>query len=601
MTAHPYQLLSLTLMVMLSSLGVSGFSMAAFTSSSNNTGSVTAALDWTPPTVSMTSPGASVVGTVTLNASASDAESGVASVVIQYAPTGTGAWTTICTKTATPYSCSWNTTAVADAKYDLRARATDNAGYSATSSLVTTTVANTVRAILSVPSQVLRGTVPLSVTLQNASTASSIRIERRLVGSSGSWTTICSTINAASLSCSWNTTAVATDFWDLRAVAVISGTTYTDTVADVLVDNVAPTVSMTDPGNPLSGNKTFAATANDDDSGIAQVALQYAPAGTGSWTTMCTPTESPYSCRFNTTSIANGDYDFRAVATDVAGNSTTSSSLRRTVNNAVASVSMEDPGAFLSGAVNLTATASSPQGVASVLIQRATNGSSTWVDVCTDTTSPYSCSWNSTTVEDGLYDFRAVMTDGVGGKLTSDVVSARRVDNSPVRAVDVQSINGGPQIGRLDPGDQLVLTFSERISTTSVLTGWNGGGQNVTVRAVDGTVLGLSGNDDTLSVETSSGGAVNLGSVNLRQSYVKKGKTVLFTNSSMVATTEVVTGLQRTVVTVTLGTPSQSPWLNSSPNVGTMVWTPSTKVVDLVGRPCAATPVTETGTADRDF
>jgi PASTA domain len=92
-------------------------------------------VDATAPSVSLADPGSPVHGTVTLSPSADDGSgSGVASLVVQRSPAGAGNWTTIGT--------SWNTTGVADGSYDLRARATDNAGNTADSGLRTVAVDN---------------------------------------------------------------------------------------------------------------------------------------------------------------------------------------------------------------------------------------------------------------------------------------------------------------------------------------------------------------------------------------------------------------------------------------------------------------------------
>jgi hypothetical protein len=99
-------------------------------------------VDATAPNVSLADPGSPVRGTVTLNPSADDGSgSGVASLIVQRSPSGAGTWTTIGT--------SWNTTGVADGNYDLRARATDNAGNAANSAVRTVVVDNTAPALVS--------------------------------------------------------------------------------------------------------------------------------------------------------------------------------------------------------------------------------------------------------------------------------------------------------------------------------------------------------------------------------------------------------------------------------------------------------------------
>src|SRR5207247_8476436 len=91
----------------------------------------TVLVDNTIPTAVLTKPqaGKTIGGAAAqLRATASDGGSGVQSVEYQYAQTGNNTWTTITTSTTTPFDAAWNTTSVASGDYDLRIRATDNAG-----------------------------------------------------------------------------------------------------------------------------------------------------------------------------------------------------------------------------------------------------------------------------------------------------------------------------------------------------------------------------------------------------------------------------------------------------------------------------------------
>jgi hypothetical protein len=94
--------------------------------------------DTTPPTVSITSPapGATVSGTITVRASASD-NIEVAGVQFQYNGINFNAEVT-----TAPYSVTGNTTRVANGLYTLTARARDTAGNLTTSAPVTITVLN---------------------------------------------------------------------------------------------------------------------------------------------------------------------------------------------------------------------------------------------------------------------------------------------------------------------------------------------------------------------------------------------------------------------------------------------------------------------------
>ena len=81
----------------------------------------------------------------------------------------------------------------------------------------------------------------------------------------------------------------------------------------------------------------------------------------------------------------------------------------------------------------LNAVATSDRGIASVVFQTSPAGANTWTTVCTDNVTPYSCSWDTTGVADGLRDIRAVATDTAGYTQTSTVTN-RRVDNTGATA-----------------------------------------------------------------------------------------------------------------------------------------------------------------------
>ncbi|GAA4084777.1 Ig-like domain-containing protein [Nocardioides kongjuensis] len=572
---------------------------ATYVRSTTNTATVRAAADWTPPALALAQPATPVQGTLTLTASATDAESGLASVVFQYLAPGSSSWTTACTTTTAPYACAWDTRAGADGGYDLRARAVNGAGYTTVSDVVSTTVANNVLVVLANPGEVVRGTVSLKTSVYNGGALPWLVTVQYTTSGGSSWKTLCSGLSAP-FTCSWPTTAFSNDSFDLRAVATAGPTSsISAVVGDVLVDNAAPTVTMVDPGSPLSGTTTFTATASDAGAGVQQVVLQYAPSG-GGYQTLCTLTADPYSCRYATTALADGSYAFRAVATDVAGNTATSSAVTgRVVDNTVSSVSLDDPGAFLSGRATITAQASSTSGIASVRIQYAVGGTTSWTDLCTATATPYACTWDTTTVPNGSYDLRAVLTDGRGATSTSAVVSGRKVDNSRLRAVDVQTANGDGTAGHVDAGDTLTLTYGDVVAPGSITAGWTGTALPVTVRLRDGNLLGGTSKTDAIDV-LRNGAAVQLGSVGLREDYVKGRKTAQL-NATMTATTVTVDGVDRTVVTITLGTLASGGGLRTVTTPSTMLWTPSTAAQSPSGGACAATPATESGAADREF
>jgi signal peptidase I len=462
---------------------------------------------------------------------------------------------------------------------------------------VSSTLSNSL--VLASPTSTVRGTVPLTATLSNTGGfAYSVRMEYAPAGTT-TWSTIC-TKASAPYTCDWVTTGYVNRSYDLRAVATSGAMTYTSVVrGGILVDNAAPSVTMQDPGTPLRGAVTFAATAADTNSGVARVLIQYALTGSTVYQDLCTIGAAPYSCLFDTTTMPGGTYTFRAIATDVAGNTSTSALVtNRIVDNTVSSVVMNDPGALLSGIVSLTAAASSTAGVTSVRIQGSPAGSGTWTDVCTDSSSPYSCSYDTSLAPDGLYDMRAILTDGAGKTTISNTVVNRKVDNTAPRAFDVQTTNGGTA-GKLDPGDTINLTYNEQMKLSTFTSGWDGTALGVTVRLRDGSLVGLAAKDDTLDI-LRSGAAVNLGAVNLREDYISGGLTAQFA-ATMSASTTTVNGVTATRVTITVGAQTTGTTVRTVTLASVMTWAPSVLATDLAGRAAAGTSASESGAADREF
>ncbi len=600
--------------------GMPSFSGASFVSKSKATATVAAAADWTPPTVAMRAPAAVVQGVTGVTADATDAETGIHDVVIQAEVDG-GDWVTVCTKTTAPYTCSWDTATQPDGDYDLRAIATDNAGYTTTSDLVTTIVANKLRVVLKDSDDLVWGTVPLTETLYAAGSLSyAMKIQYSVAGAN-TWTDICKPAAApytAPLTCQWATPN--SGYYDLRAIATTGGiTTSSDVITDVLVDNTAPaSVSLAlAPGTPapLRGVVQFDTVPDDVHSGVAQVTVQYSLAGKNTWVDFCTVTEDPWSCDGDTTVMTDlQKYDFRAVATDFAGNTKISAGVNgKAVDNSNPSVSLSNPGQILMGTITLDAAASSYAGVNSVRIQWSPAGAGTWTDVCADTSKPYSCAWDTTAkkadgsalVPDGLYDLRAVMAHGTGLTLVSNVVTSRLVDNNPVRAVDVQAFQGGGKRGQIWSGDTMTFLYSSEMNLSTISAGWTGTTPlPVTLRLRDGLLLDpvggkLDHHNDGLDVLV-GGTPINLGSVRLADDHIGDRKTATF-NATLTRSFTTYNGYRATLLTLTIGTKILGDIPKAPNHNKSLVWTPSGLATDLLGQKVSATPAKESGMLDVDF
>jgi chitinase len=255
------------------------------------------------------------------------AGSGVTQVTGQFRQAGATAWTDVCTDTSAPFGCTGiDTTPYPDGMYEARAIVLDAAGFSATTAIVSVRIDNTAptTATLTSPGTSLSGNVSLTGTAGDAGSGiAAWTVQYRPTGGS-TWTDACSD-STASYGCTWATAGVTDGVYDLRAVAGDqAGNTLASAVrGSIRVDNVAPVVTLADPGTPMFGTVTLSATATDGG-GIASVAIERSPAGANTWTTICTDATSSYSCAFNTTAVAQGNYDLRARATDNAGRTTTS-------------------------------------------------------------------------------------------------------------------------------------------------------------------------------------------------------------------------------------------------------------------------------------
>jgi hypothetical protein len=403
---------------------------------SNSSAVANRRIDNTAPTATTTSAGSPLTGVATVSGTGSDGGSGVASTTLQYRPSGGGSWTDICAQAGASVNCAWNTASLADGLYDVRTIATDLAGNAGASAIVTNRRLDNVAptATMTAPAANLTGSVTLQSTSAdgaNGTGIASVRYEYKPTSGS-TWSTAC-TSAASPYSCSFNTSTATDGLYDFRAVAVDGVGKEGASTAVTLrrIDNTAPTATMGALAASLTGAVSLTSTTADSGSGVASVQYQYKLTSGSTWTNACSSSTSPYSCSFNTASVGDGVYDFRAQATDNAGNTGTSTAVfSRRIDNTDPAVTMGALATNLTATASLTSTPSDGGGIASVQYQYKLSSSSTWLNTCSSPTTPYSCSLNTTTLADGVYDFRAMATDNAGRVGYSAAVNARRIDNT---------------------------------------------------------------------------------------------------------------------------------------------------------------------------
>lgn len=438
------------------------------------------------------------------------------------------------------------------------------------------------------PGSPLAGTVAITANATDAiSGVGSITFQYK-PSAGATWTTFC-TDNASPWSCAFNSTLVVDGNYDFRVIAtdVAGNSTTSAAVTNRAVDNTAPSgVTITAPPLYIVGTITISGNAVDTGSGVQSVAIQRSPAGTGTWTTICSDTTSPYSCSFNSTLVTDGLYDFRAMATDTLGNTSYSTTATdRYVDNTAPTTTLGAIPSAIRATLNMTATATdATSGVASVQFQRALASGGAWTTICTDTTAPYTCAFNTTTVADNNYSFRTLATDNAGNTGTSVVQTPIRLDNTIPTATDIQTVNSGIA-GRPTTGDQMIYTFSEAMQPGSILAGWSGAATTVTVRFNNG-----GGNDQVFVYNAANTAATGLGRVRTGNGgYVTANR--LFTNSTMT--------MSGNTVVVTLGTPNGA--TNTVAANATLRWTPLATMLDLAGNAMSTANRNETGAADPNF
>lgn len=216
-----------------------------------------------------------------------------------------------------------------------------------------------------------------------------------------------------------------------RALLVSGNCTPTGTGDNctALLDDAAPTVSLTTPANGtnLSGSVKLAATAVDDI-GISKVEFLIDNSVVG------TAVASPYSITWNSTTVANGNRTLTAKAYDTTGHSTASKSLTVTVDNLTASaagsvyIALPASGDTVSG--NKVGLSSGVNNLSNITkVEYFLNGT-TSLGQATATDFGWIAYWDSTKVANGSYTITSRATASTTS-ITSKPITVK-VDNTNV-------------------------------------------------------------------------------------------------------------------------------------------------------------------------
>jgi hypothetical protein len=438
---------------------------------------VTATVDTTNPTGSVTSPALATSTTGAIVVSASDATSGVGSVAFERSDDAGATWSPMTSDSSPPYTADWDTT---DGDYLVHGIVTDLAGRSfqtPDASLEVDTTQPAVTMTAPAGSSTVHGSaVTVSAHATDAGTGVTGVVFEAKTGA-GSFQSIGSgVLVGGDYTMTWDTTGLNGSY-TIHAIAT-DGATHSRTSLDVtgvLVDNTAPAVSVTAPAPSSTVHGTtvsLTANASDGGSGVLSVVFEVLPPGSGSWTQVGSPVAGPtgpYGVTWNTTSTADGTYSVRATATDNATHSTISLAVGSVlVDNTAPSVTLTAPTAaqMVGGtAVTVSATADDGtlgSGISSVDFEYQLVGAGSWSPIASDATFPYGVSWNTTLLPaDGLYNVRATSHDRATHASTPVSVGSVMVDNTAPPApspapTGLSPVASGPSI-----------TFNHAIDPTS--------------------------------------------------------------------------------------------------------------------------------------
>ncbi len=220
---------------------------------------------------------------------------------------------------------------------------------------------------------------------------------------------------------SYNLTAVATD-----AKGVSTTSTLVSVTVSSQTQSSSPVVTITSPasGNSYTAgsNVTVTTTASETNGTIATISLY-----NGSGLLLGTSTSSPYN--FVDSNMAAGGYSFYAVATDVNGVSTTSSTVAITITSATSPVvsiaSPSNGSTYVQGSTfTITSNASETNGT----ISQVQYYSGSYL-LASSSSSPYTASWTNATTGTFTLNAKAIDANGVSTMSSPITVTVVTISN----------------------------------------------------------------------------------------------------------------------------------------------------------------------------
>jgi len=253
-----------------------------------------------------------------------------------------------------------------------------------------------------------------------------------------------------------------------------------------------PTVSVTAPaaGATVSGSTVSVSANASASAGLTLTSVQFLLDGSNLGSPILA---APWNTSWNTTAVSNGTHSLTALATDSAGNKTTSAAVSVTVNNPIPpTISITSPasGATVSATVTVTTSVSAN----TTSVQFKVDGNNTGAAV---TTAPFSYSLNTTTLTNATHSITAIASNAAAQSTTSAAVSITVNNAAPTPpTISITSPASGATVSAT-----VTVTTSVSANTTSVQFKVDG---NNTGAAVTTAPFSYSLNTTTLTNATHS-------------------------------------------------------------------------------------------------
>jgi thermitase len=235
------------------------------------------------------------------------------------------------------------------------------------------------------------------------------------------------TATSSPFSFSWNSATVSNGSHSITVKAYDAASNIGSALVTINVNNVVaitpPSVSIAAPltSTSVSGTVLVQGSATDS-SGVAKIELDV------DGVAVATATASPFSFSWNSASKTNGSHTLTVKAFDAANNMG-SASVTVSVNNAAQTADTTPPvvaitspadGATVSRNISITVSAKDNVGVTRVAIYLDS------VQLCSDTSAPYTCSWNTRKASAGLHTITATAWDAAGNQGKASPITVTR-------------------------------------------------------------------------------------------------------------------------------------------------------------------------------